>query len=131
MLRECKKSYIEREHNTQKAFFKWLTLRHPFYRRLTFAIPNGGKRDLITATRLKEVGVTAGVPDVFFSLPNDTYHGLYIEFKDGRNKLTKPQAQMKLVLENAGYRHEICYDWEEAKKAFERYVNGRESYFTN
>ena len=79
------------EAQHQMAFFKWLDLAQPVIRKLTFAIPNGGSRNVLEAVNLKRQGVTKGVADVFVSLPNNNYHGLYIEFKAGKNKLTRYQ----------------------------------------
>jgi hypothetical protein len=48
------------EHKVQVAICEYLDRRGVMY----FAIPNGGKRSLITAARLKKEGVKAGVPDI-------------------------------------------------------------------
>ena len=48
------------EHLVQKAICQYLDMRGVMY----FAIPNGGKRNLIVAKKLKAEGVTAGIPDL-------------------------------------------------------------------
>jgi hypothetical protein len=47
----------------QTMFIKWFRAQYPRVR--IFAIPNGGKRNIVTATRLKATGATAGVPDLY------------------------------------------------------------------
>jgi hypothetical protein len=46
-----------------------------------YAIPNGGKRDKITAARLKAEGVKAGTPDLHLPHARSGYHSLYVEMK--------------------------------------------------
>ena len=48
------------EHDEQKALVKYLRKRGVF----VFSCPNGGLRDDITAMRLKEEGLMAGIPDL-------------------------------------------------------------------
>ena len=56
------------------------------------AIPNGGKRNPREAGRLKAQGVKAGVSDLLLPFSSQGAHGLWIEMKAGRNKLTPNQA---------------------------------------
>jgi len=106
------------EHDIQAAFFAWVHYLEPHYPRLRliYAIPNGGHRDIRTAMRLKAEGVRAGVPDVLLSHPNldNTKHGLYIEFKAGKNKLTKEQAYFFVTARSVGYECVECHEWGEA-----------------
>lgn len=51
------------EHYEQRELVRWFRLTWPGVR--IFAIPNGGKRSITAATRLKAEGVSAGVPDLF------------------------------------------------------------------
>lgn len=48
------------EHNEQVALVAKLRREELF----VFAIPNGGKRDVREAKRMKDEGVTAGIPDL-------------------------------------------------------------------
>ena len=50
------------EHRLQVACVRWFRLQHPNV--LIFAIPNGGQRNVVTAKRLKDEGVVAGVADL-------------------------------------------------------------------
>lgn len=57
-----------------------------------FHIPNGEKRNIQTAMKLKAMGVMPGVPDLFLPVPNEAgRHGLWIEVKAGKNRLTENQ----------------------------------------
>ena len=110
----------------QKLFFDWLKLAKPMARALTFAIPNGGKRDELVGFILKQQGVTAGVPDVYMAVPTDFYPGLFIEFKYGSNKLTGVQQVFIARLREAGYRVDVCYSFEEARNVVLEYLKGSE-----
>lgn len=49
-----------------------------------FAVPNGGKRHVHTAIKLKAEGVRAGVPDLVFVLPGGRFAGLELKAEKGR-----------------------------------------------
>lgn len=91
------------EHNLQKSIFEYVEKALPALRPYIFAIPNGGKRNVIVAKKLKAEGVTSGVWDIFVTIPNLTKHGLYIESKDMKNKLTPKQELFKENVEKIGY----------------------------
>ncbi|MEG1863636.1 MAG: VRR-NUC domain-containing protein [Oscillospiraceae bacterium] len=85
-------------------------------------IPNGGKRDITTAKRLKAEGVKAGVPDISLPVPSGRYHGLYIELKVGKNKTTDNQNGWIDKLQQQGYCVAVCYGWEAASKIITQYL---------
>lgn len=89
-----------------------------------FAIANGGSRHYLEAINLKKQGVKAGVPDLFMPVPNDQFHGLFIEMKYGKNKPTESQKQWVEYLNSVGYKSEVCYSGKEAISLIERYLDG-------
>ena len=113
------------EAQIQSAFFQWLSL-YPDIRPYCFAIPNGGTRNIAEAVNLKRQGVTKGVPDVFIAIPSQSRHGLFIEFKSGKNKLTDSQKEMIDRLKENGYGCEVCYSIDEAIEVAEDYLNSIE-----
>jgi hypothetical protein len=88
------------------------------------AIPNGGRRDIRTAIRLKGEGLKAGVPDLSLPVARGGYHGAYIEMKYGKNHLSVEQRQWVTRLRAQGYFVTVCYGWEEAAEIIERYLKG-------
>ena len=50
------------EHEEQRAFVEWFRKAGDVR---IFAIPNGGARGIVQASKLKVEGVSAGVPDLF------------------------------------------------------------------
>jgi VRR-NUC domain len=110
----------------QTTFFRWLRLQYPKLREYCFAIPNGGSRHFLEARNLKLQGVTSGIPDVFFAYPNGGSHGLFLEFKFGKNKLSNSQKEKFKLFGEKGYSCKVCYDWEEASNFFKQYIEGGE-----
>lgn len=93
--------------------------------KLLYHIPNGGKRDIATAKKLKAEGVKAGVPDICLPVARGKYHGLYIELKVGKNKTTENQDMWLEALNKNGYYTDVCYGWEEASKVITNYLKER------
>lgn len=87
-----------------------------------FAIPNGGYRNPREAANLKRQGVKAGVSDIFLPIPNNRYHGMFIEMKVHPNK---PSPKQKIFISNMlknGYCCKICYSADEAVKEINKYI---------
>lgn len=88
---------------------------YPKYELVMFAVGNGGKRGAVEAAIMKAEGVTAGVADVLFLVPNKHYHGLCIEFKT-RSKSSRQSDHQKAwqaAIEPQGYKYAIVRDAEE------------------
>lgn len=89
-----------------------------------FAIPNGGKRSLLTAIKLKNEGVLSGVPDLFLPYPSKQYHGIFFEMK--KSKGGTVSSEQKAIIErlnNNGYKAVVCKGAQEAIAALEAYLN--------
>jgi len=112
------------EHTEQVALFNWAKLmesRHPQLG-LLFSIPNGGHRHVVVASKLKASGTKAGIPDIFLPVPCGTKHGLWIELKFGKNRVSKIQKEWLNKLNNEGYATEVCYGFDEARQAIIDYL---------
>ena len=110
------------EHDVQSMFFEAaLYLKHPALRWM-HAIPNGGARNVVVASKMKQEGVKRGVWDVCLPYPNGGHHGLYIEFKFGKNKLTPEQQEFGAYLEENGYKTGVAYTVDEALEILQNYL---------
>lgn len=87
-----------------------------------FHIPNGGSRNLIEASKLKKMGVKAGVPDLQLIIPNGLIHGLWIELKSKAGKLQPSQRLMMQRLEEQGYLCKVCFGADEAIQEIKKYL---------
>lgn len=115
------------ESQEQINLFKWAGFASCKYPDLEwmYHIPNGGKRDIGTAKKLKAEGVKSGVPDICLPVPRSGFHGLYIEMKVGKNKTTDNQDRWLEVLSEQGYKTCICYGWESASEVLIKYLEGK------
>jgi hypothetical protein len=99
---------IDLEHQVQKAICQYLDARGLCY----FAIPNGGKRNVITATKLKAEGVKAGVPDLCIIHEGQAF---FLEVKrpastaGGKGRLSPAQKEMIGRLKEAGGEVKVVY----------------------
>jgi len=81
-----------REDDEQKALMQWARvtrLRGIIVADFLIAIPNGGKRNIREAQRLKSQGVKSGVSDLFLALPANGFSGLWIEMKAPKTATAK------------------------------------------
>lgn len=122
------------EHVEQVRLMQWWHLQCNAFgvlEELLFAIPNGGLRNAITAARLKDEGVRAGVPDLFLAYPGKYGgRGLFIEMKkQNGGRLSNMQSSMLYNLASVGFHVAVCHGWIEAKYAIEAYLRGDFSKF--
>jgi hypothetical protein len=82
---------------------------------------NGVKLSAIQASIAKAQGMLSGVPDLFLPVPKNGYHGLYIEMKSAKGRVSVEQSRyLKCAAEN-GYSVVVCYSANEAIKRIEDY----------
>lgn len=86
------------------------------------AIPNGGRRDVREAARLKAEGVKPGVSDLLLPLRRGGHFALWLELKAPGNKPTPLQRAWLRRMELAGYRAEWADDWLKAAAVIAEYV---------
>lgn len=87
------------------------------------AIPNGGKRDAVTASRMKAEGVRVGIPDVMLPVARHGCHGLYIELKTAtKGRASKEQSEFGAFALAQGYHWQICNGWREAAALVKKYL---------
>ena len=109
------------ESQEQKQLIQWC--RTDKRLQFLFHIPNesvGGQGWLI---RNRQMGVKAGVPDLFYPVPLHGYHGMFIEMKTKTGRLSEVQKRWLAALETMGYKCIVAHGWEEAKAALEEYLN--------
>ena len=105
------------EHDEQVRLVRWFRRK---FKTIIFAIPNGGSRDRVTAGRLKEEGVLAGVPDL--CIPE---WRVYIEMKRKDGVLSAAQKQIQKELVGYGYIYLEAYGAEHAKELILAFVESK------
>ena len=105
----------------------WPQYRMPDGKLLYYAVPNGGKRHIRTAKKLKQEGTRSGIPDLSLPIPVGQYHGLYIEMKKQKGGSTSKEQKMWIdALRKMNYRVEVANGHKVAIDLITRYLNDEE-----
>ena len=101
------------EHEEQVALVNWFSdnFKEPDY--VIFAVPNGGKRWIKEAGRLKAEGTKAGVSDLIIIT-----HGkvIFLEMKKLNGKLSDKQKEFNENVEHLGFISIVCYGASDASE---------------
>lgn len=101
------------EHRLQCACVKWFRLQYPIMRHSLFAVPNGGRRDAVTGSKLKAEGALPGVADLILLQRTRRYGALLIEMKTARGQQSALQRQWQAAVTLDGYRYIVCRSFED------------------
>lgn len=94
-------------------------------------VPNGGRRNVPEALRLKRMGVQKGFPDYVLFVAINGWHGLAVEMKRPalpgveRGRVQASQSDWLVRLAAQGYRSEVAYGWQEAARIISDYLGLR------
>lgn len=113
------------ESRAQVAVFQWADLHRNKYPalKMMFAVPNGGKRNVITAVNMKREGAKRGVPDIILLHPSREYHGLAIEMKKDKGGTVSPEQKEWIKnLTDEGYLARVCRGSFEAIETIKFYL---------
>lgn len=103
------------EFNLQRDCFQWTHKMFPEYRKQLFHVPNGGKRSAIEASRLKQTGTIAGIPDLVFVVQSKTF---FFELKTTTGKASENQKQIHAILSRNGFRVFMIKSFEQFSQIF-------------
>ena len=113
------------EHQIAVVFVAWWAYNHNRFginEKLLFAVPNGSHRNIGVAKKLKAEGVRRGVSDYFLCVPRNGKHGLFLELKAEKGRLSKEQGEFIDLANSQGYAWAIPYGTDQAIKAVEDYI---------
>jgi hypothetical protein len=113
------------EHDNQVFLMQWARLQVQAMPDLAllFAIPNGGKRHIGVARKLKAEGAKSGIPDLFLPAARNGYNGLFIELKTEKGTVSPNQKHWIEALREQGYQVEVCRGWDAARLVLLDYMN--------
>lgn len=116
----------EVEHRIQQACVRWFNLQYPHLRGRLFAVPNGGRRDVVTGAKLKAEGVVAGVADLILLVTNKAFGALLIEMKKPGGIQSAAQRQWQgIVTTNGEYKYVICRSIYDFMREIREYLNNK------
>lgn len=111
------------EYRIQCAVVAWIAFAYP---RALFTIsPSGMKLPISVAAKLKRMGYLAGTPDLLIFEARGKYHGLFVELKTLKGKLTIPQQEFLACLNRRGYLAVVAYGYNNAVKVIDDYFSER------
>ena len=113
------------EHEIQKAFCKYMTLKNILF----YAVPDGvflkhKKTAYKIMSKLKAEGFKNGVSDLCICEPTEKYHGLYIEMKTKTGIASPYQREWIEALNKKGYKAVVCKGLQSAIDELESYLRG-------
>lgn len=86
---------------------------------LLFHVPNGGKRDYLTAAILKGMGVRPGVADLGLLLPNG--RTAWLELKHGDGRPSESQKDFRRRCDALGHAYAIAASWPDVVAALAQF----------
>lgn len=112
------------EYQLQKNVFTWADLQSATIPELKLlnASLNGVRLTIGQAVKAKNMGMKRGFPDLFLPVARGQAHGLFIELKVGKNKLSDDQKKWKLLLEDQGYVFQVCRTLQEVVDIIKWYL---------
>ena len=119
------------EHSRlQAACIKYFRYQYNDIKELLFSIPNGiplSNQNIRTKIykKLKEEGLQPGVPDLFLSVGNSIYNGMFIEIKTKTDRLRKKQVDMIRALEQQNYKCVVVRSLDEFMEVIKEYLSIR------
>jgi hypothetical protein len=112
------------EHCLQRSIANWCDgLGRRMVQARFAAIPNGGGRDIVTASRLKAEGVRAGMPDLVFW--RDSGRVMWVEIKNGTSgQLSPSQKELHARMKADGHMVHVCRTLAEAIEVIQGFYHG-------
>ncbi len=119
------------EHAHQCALVTWARLpavmaQYPGIDLLESSL-NGVKLSKAQAGKALAAGMLKGALDLNLPVARGGYHGMRLELKFGRNKMTAEQEWHAQRLREEGWYVTTCYDWMTARDEIVAYLSGRNS----
>ena len=87
-----------------------------------FSIPNGADVNSSNRIRLTREGLLPGVPDLFFPIASNGFHGLFMEVKSEKGHVSKHQKETMSKLSLNGYKCVVVYSLDDAIKEIKEYL---------
>lgn len=117
------------EAQEQGALFKWSmqpNIRQLYPElKLLHHIKNETRGGAAQVVIDKKQGVKKGVPDLCLPVARGGYHGLYIEMKTEKGRLSPEQKWWLEELSGQRYRAVMCRGWREAAAELINYLEGK------
>src|SRR5690554_1565427 len=119
--------YLQPETIEQIKGIDWLRANYPQTAKRTMHIPNERKQKPIWGYILNLMGLLKGASDLFIAEARGGYHGLFIEVKTKKGRLTESQKEFLNNVYQAGYKAEVAFGADELIKIIKEYLDMAET----
>lgn len=123
-MKHLEATYQQQVIEWSKWAYKANPTRYPNLDLLHYSL-NGVKLSQSQSRIAKGQGMLSGVPDLFLPVPRQNYHGLYIEMKSEKGRVTENQEWFLQNAANVGYAVAVCYSAQEAIKRIQDYYDDK------
>lgn len=124
--KKIRKPQGDKEHRIQCACVRWFSSQYPELKGRLFAVPNGGRRDAVTASRLKDEGVVAGVADLILMVTNHYYCALLVEMKTEKGRQSESQKEWERIITSGNeYKYVVCRSLDDFMKEINEYLDNQ------
>lgn len=107
----------------QMMFVQWLRKNHS-NKLIVFAVPNGGKRGIVEAQRMKLTGTTPGVSDLIIIFTDLSKRVCFAEMKKvKRSSTSDEQLEFLMKMDGAGHGTFIAKGVKDAIEKFNEYLH--------
>jgi len=122
----ARKSLIGGEEGLQMAVVSFLKSKYPDVI-TNSSLLQGNINNVGLSVKANQMGYCAGTPDLAIYEPCGKYHGLFIEFKNGKKGVVSPaQKEAMQHLTHKGYKCEVVRSYHEGVNAINKYMNDNE-----
>ena len=101
------------EESIHKTVIEWVRL-HDKIKGLVIHYPNEGRRTERFGRLLKDMGLRAGVSDLFIAMGNHGFFGAWIELKSKHGHVSVLQKQFLKDMDEQNYFTSVCWSIDEA-----------------
>lgn len=114
---------MSEEDLLQSECVRWFSYQYPKLKKLLFHVPNGGKRNKVTAQIFKAMGVVPGVADLILLTPRKGFGALCIEMKTPSGEQSPSQEEWEKEVTAAGNMYVLCRSFDEFEKTIKNYLS--------
>jgi hypothetical protein len=113
---------LKEEQAIQINLINWFKEEYPQLSDDIHHFANERKCSYQEGRKLKKMGVTKGVSDIFLGIPTELFYGLWIELKTEKGKLTDEQIKFINKKNERGYFAIAVWGLEAAKEVIRTYL---------
>jgi len=111
------------EDRLQISAMRYIRMQYPDA--ISFHVANERATSPMRGAKLKQMGVLSGVSDCIILEPRGNFHGLLIELKAPKGRLTENQKNFLNKAEIKGYDVAVCWSFDEVMVKVDGYMNQR------